>query len=102
MSKKVLIMMAVVVLSGCSNKKQTGLRPLAELMPQLEARQTEAGMWHVWSKAYDATEWTECPTDLPSKADAEDTIASVEMELRVKYEIGKAISDAVSEALIAN
>jgi len=78
-----------------AKKEPKGLRPLAELMPQFEIRPTTNGMWHIWSKTHNSTNWMECSTDMPTEDAAWRIIATIRRELWIKYETGKLIVDAL-------
>lgn len=93
MKKMKLMCGGIAVLSMCW-LASAELEPLDKLMPKMEARVTTNGTWHIWSMAHNSTNWSECTIDMPSKASAESAIADVRAELRMKYEIGKMISDA--------
>lgn len=88
------ILLDDIELARKERQERKGLRSLEELMPQLAIRQTTTGYWHVWSKAYDATDWVEDHTDLPTADDAMAVIEDVRAILKLKYDTAKMISDA--------
>lgn len=96
-----LLALAALAAVGCTcllagdTNSTSSLPPLEKLMPKFEVRSNAPTSFQVAFLAYNTTNWTVVTNILPSRAAAEATIEHTKFELRIKYAIGKQLSDAL-------
>ena len=75
-------------------KKAEGLAPLEQLMPKFEIVTNSTTSYQIRFMAHDKTNWDCVGTVFSNALDAAMVIDSTMLELKIKYEVGKAIADA--------
>jgi hypothetical protein len=72
------------------------LKPLSELMPQWAIKSNAPNNFQITFKAHDKTEWDVATNIFETEVAALSVIESTKQTLRIRYEAGKLLSDALS------